>query len=61
MLGWIIEYLTWTMLMLAVMMLGLIYRAHREEYALAIEFGGSWEDYKHQVPMWIPRFSKTIR
>ncbi len=54
--GWggLLKYLTWTMLGFAVMMLGLIYRAHKEEQALMTEFGRDWEEYKRKVPRWIP-------
>jgi protein-S-isoprenylcysteine O-methyltransferase Ste14 len=53
--GGLLMYLTWTMLAFAIMMLGLVRRAHREEAALQIEFGGAWEDYCRRVPGWIPR------
>jgi protein-S-isoprenylcysteine O-methyltransferase Ste14 len=55
--GWggLLLYLTWTMLGFAVIMLGLIYRAHKEEEALSKEFSHEWEDYKRRVPGWIPR------
>ena len=54
--GWggLLMYLTWTMLGFAVMMLGLIYRAQREEQALMMEFGHDWEEYKRRVHGWIP-------
>ncbi len=54
--GWggLLMYLTWTMLGIAVMMFGLIFRAHREEQALKMEFGGEWEEYQRKVPKWIP-------
>jgi protein-S-isoprenylcysteine O-methyltransferase Ste14 len=48
-------YRTWTMLVLAVIMLGLIVRAHKEEQALAQVFGRQWELYKKHVPGWFPR------
>ncbi len=55
--GWggLLLYFTWTMLGFAVIMLGLIYRAFKEEIALAEEFGSEWEGYKQQVPSWIPK------
>lgn len=43
------------MLFFAVNMFGLIVRARREEHALAQEFGPVWEEYKRQVPGWIPK------
>jgi protein-S-isoprenylcysteine O-methyltransferase len=55
--GWggLLLYLTWTMLGFAVMMFGLIYRAKREDQALAQEFSRDWEEYQNRVPGWIPR------
>jgi len=61
--GWggLLLYRTWTMLLFGVIMLGLIYRAHKEEEALTQAFGEEWEAYKQQVPGWIPRRERTIR
>jgi protein-S-isoprenylcysteine O-methyltransferase Ste14 len=58
--GWggLLLYLTWTMLGSAIMMFGLIYRAMREDQALAQEFGSDWEEYQNRVPGWIPRISR---
>ncbi len=53
--GALLMYLTWTMLVLAVMMLGLIYRAHKEDQALTQEFGEEWLAYKDRIPGWFPR------
>ncbi|NJD60330.1 MAG: isoprenylcysteine carboxylmethyltransferase family protein [Anaerolineae bacterium] len=53
--GGLLMYLTWTMLVYAIMMFGLIYRAHKEEAALFIEFGDTWEAYRQRVPGWVPR------
>jgi protein-S-isoprenylcysteine O-methyltransferase Ste14 len=55
--GWggLMIYLTWTMLGFSVMMLGVIIRAHREDQALAQEFGDAWYAYKNQVPRWFPK------
>jgi protein-S-isoprenylcysteine O-methyltransferase Ste14 len=52
---------TWTMLVFAVIMLGLIYRAHKEEEALTQAFGEEWEAYKRRVPGWIPRLDRMSR
>jgi protein-S-isoprenylcysteine O-methyltransferase Ste14 len=52
--GGLLLYYTWTMLVFAVMMLGLIYRAGKEEEALTQAFGEEWEAYKRDVPGWIP-------
>ncbi len=54
-------YRTWTMLVFAIMMLGLFYRARKEDEALLQAFGKEWEDYSHRVPAWIPRFSREVR
>ncbi len=61
--GWggLLLYRTWTMLVFAIMMLGLIYRGRKEEEALAQAFGSEWEEYHHSVPGWLPRISKLSR
>lgn len=61
--GWggLLLYRTWTMLLFAVIMLGLIYRARKEEEALAQAFGAEWEAYKRHVPGWIPRIKRQWR
>lgn len=61
--GWggLLLYFTWTMLGFVVIMLGLIYRAYKEEIALAEEFGSEWKEYKHQVPGWILKPASIIR
>jgi len=51
--GGLLLYHTWTMLLFAVMMLGLLYRARKEEEALRLLFGEEWEVYKRHVPGWI--------
>lgn len=53
--GGLLIYLTWTMLILAPLMLGLIIRARREDEALALEFGEAWQQYQQCVPGWFPR------
>lgn len=59
--GGLLLYRTWTMLFFSVIMLGLIYRARKEEEALALAFGGEWEAYKRRVPGWIPRFGRKVK
>jgi protein-S-isoprenylcysteine O-methyltransferase Ste14 len=59
--GGLLLYRTWTMLIFAVIMLGLIYRANNEEEALAQAFGRVFEDYKHRVPGWIPSIESLRR
>ena len=53
--GGLLLYRTWTMLVFAIMMFGVIYRGKKEEEALAQVFGGEWEEYTHKVPGWLPR------
>jgi len=59
--GGLLLYRTWTMLLFDLIMLGLIYRAHKEEEALAQAFGEEWVAYKRCVPGWIPRLGRTVR
>lgn len=53
--GGLFTYRMWTFVFLAIVFLGLVVRAKREEQALAAEFGEQWERYCQQVPGWIPR------
>jgi protein-S-isoprenylcysteine O-methyltransferase Ste14 len=57
--GWggLLLYRTWSMALFAISMLGLMYRAGREEQALAQEFGQEWVAYARRVPAWVPRVS----
>ncbi len=55
--GGLLLYHTWSMLGLAMILFGLIYRGHKEEAALAQAFGQEWETYKQAVPGWLPRFN----
>ena len=61
--GWggLLLYRTWTMLFFAIIMLGLILRARKEEQALAQVFGRQWELYERNVPGWIPRIGSFLR
>lgn len=59
--GGLLIYRTWAMLFFAVNMFGLIVRARREERALAQKFGPIWEEYKRQVPGWIPKLPAKKR
>jgi protein-S-isoprenylcysteine O-methyltransferase Ste14 len=54
-LGGVLIYRTWSMLAFAVGMSGLVFRARREERALAAEFGESWREYAERVPAFLPR------
>ncbi len=58
--GWggLLLYRTWAMLAFAVMMFGLVYRAHAEEHALRLAFGDEWEAYRRSVPGWLPRLTR---
>lgn len=57
-LGSLLIYLTWTTLLFALFAPLLYFRAHREEAALAAEFGEQWLEYCKRVPAFIPRFAK---
>ena len=59
--GGLMIYRTWTMLMMALIMFGLLYRGHSEEAALAQAFGPEWETYTHEVPGWLPRLKSFTR
>jgi protein-S-isoprenylcysteine O-methyltransferase Ste14 len=54
-LGSMLLYRTWATLGFAVLMLGLVVRARREERVLAQEFGQEWREYAARVPAWLPR------
>ena len=54
-LGSVLIYLTWTTLLFVIFTPLTIVRAHREETALAIEFGEQWKEYSRCVPAFIPR------
>jgi protein-S-isoprenylcysteine O-methyltransferase Ste14 len=53
--GGLLLYRTWTMVIFAVMMFGLVKHAQREEHALAELFGEEWLTYTRRVPAWLPR------
>lgn len=57
--GSLLLYQTWASLGFAVMMLGLVVRARREERVLEDEFGERWREYAGRVPAWIPRLRRT--
>jgi len=54
-LGSMLLYRTWATLAFAVLMLGLVVRARREERVLAQEYGQEWREYAARVPAWLPR------
>jgi protein-S-isoprenylcysteine O-methyltransferase Ste14 len=54
-LGALLLYRTWTTVLAAFNAPALLMRAHREEDALAAEFGEQWTEYAGRVPRWIPR------
>jgi len=60
--GWsgLLLYRTWTMLFFAIIMLGLIFRARKEEQALAQVFGRQREIYQKHVPGWFPRMASLL-
>jgi protein-S-isoprenylcysteine O-methyltransferase Ste14 len=53
--GSLLLYQTWASLGFAVMMLGLVVRARREERVLEDEFGNQWREFAARVPAWLPR------
>jgi len=56
--GGLLLYRTWTCVFAAFIFLGLLVRAHREEQALAAEFGPEWDAYCRRVPGWFPRIRR---
>jgi protein-S-isoprenylcysteine O-methyltransferase Ste14 len=54
-LGGILVYRTWTPVFLTLNFLGFVFRARKEEQALAAEFGEEWTAYCRRVPAWMPR------
>jgi protein-S-isoprenylcysteine O-methyltransferase Ste14 len=60
--GWggLLLFRTWSMLIFAVIMLGLIVRARKEEEALARIFGRQWDVYRRHVPGWIPSLDRLL-
>jgi len=60
-LGGLLIYRTWTFAFFTANFFGLIFRARREEQALAAEFGEQWEEYCRQVPAWIPHLRDRMR
>jgi protein-S-isoprenylcysteine O-methyltransferase Ste14 len=57
-LGSLLLYQTWTALAYAVFAPFILFRAHREEQALAAEFGEEWQNYCRRVPAFFPRLRK---
>jgi protein-S-isoprenylcysteine O-methyltransferase Ste14 len=57
--GSLLLFRTWSALVFAIIMFGLIIRARREEKVLAEEFGFEWENYASNVPKWFPSFFKS--
>ncbi len=60
--GWggLLLFRTWSMLIFALIMLGLIVRARKEEDALARVFGRQWDVYRRHVPGWIPSLDRLL-
>lgn len=57
-LGALLIYSTWTTLYFVFFAPLMMIRAYREEQALAAEFGEQWQEYRRQVPAFIPRLRK---
>ena len=60
-LGGVLVYRTWTPVFVALNFIGFLFRARREEQALAAEFGAAWEEYCRRVPAWVPRLRRGRR
>ena len=60
-LGGVLVYRTWTPVLVALNFVGFLFRARREEQALAAEFGAEWEEYCRRVPAWLPRLRASDR
>ncbi|NLG49536.1 MAG: isoprenylcysteine carboxylmethyltransferase family protein [Chloroflexi bacterium] len=56
--GGLLLYRNWTLAFVAVNLLGLFFRARREEEALQAEFGEEWRAYARRVPAWMPRLHR---
>ncbi len=56
--GGLLLYQTWTTVAFAVFAPSILFRARREEQALAAEFGEEWQAYAARVPMFLPRWKK---
>lgn len=56
--GGLMIYRTWTMAVFGISMLGLAWRARREDQALAEEFREEWQAYARAVPGWIPKLGR---
>jgi protein-S-isoprenylcysteine O-methyltransferase Ste14 len=58
--GGLLLYRTWTMLLFAVMMFGLVVRADREDQALGEVFGRQYELYRRHIPAWMPHLHELL-
>ncbi len=56
--GSLLIYTTWTSLLFACFAPFVLFRARREEQALAAEFGEQWKEYCNRVPRFIPFVKK---
>ena len=56
--GSLLLYQTWTTAAFAIFAPFILFRAHREEQALAGEFGEEWRAYSRRVPPFFPRLTK---
>ena len=59
--GSLLLYQTWTTVAFAFFAPFLLLRAHREELALAAEFGKAWRVYTSRVPMILPGWKREHR
>ena len=56
--GSLLLYQTWTTAAFAIFAPFVLFRARREEQALAAEFGEEWQAYSRRVPPFFPRLTK---
>ncbi len=58
MVGALMLYRTWTVVVVLISVFSFTRRAKREEEVLAAEFGAEYEEYRRRVPGWFPRFGR---
>ena len=56
--GSLLLYNTWTTAAFAIFAPFVLFRARREEQALAAEFGKQWQEYCKRVPAFLPRLKR---
>jgi protein-S-isoprenylcysteine O-methyltransferase Ste14 len=59
--GALLIFYTWAMVLFSVLSLVVVFRAQREERLLAEEFGEEWNQYRRDIPGWLPAFRKRLK